>query len=318
MIAITGAAGFIGSNLASRLAHEGADLVLVDHPLTPDKHLGWPGLKGLRFIQHMDFLNELEYNRLAPEAVFHLGACSSTTETDWNYLLRNNIEYSQRVWDWCAKHEKPLIYASSAATYGDGSLGFDDATHASMLKPLNLYGKSKNDFDIWVLQSIAEGKTAPPRWAGVKFFNVYGPREAHKGNMASVVWKAYQQILQNGEVKLFRSNTSAIKDGEQKRDFVFVEDCIDHMLWFWKSPHGGGLYNSGTGKARTFLDLVKAVFTALGKEPNIKFMDMPPEISGQYQNFTEATLKKIQSTGFAKPATSLEDGVAQYMRSVGA
>ncbi|HEX9829195.1 MAG TPA: ADP-glyceromanno-heptose 6-epimerase [Bacteroidota bacterium] len=316
MIAVTGAAGFIGSNLATRLATAGSELVLIDHPLTPGKHLNWPGLKGFRFLEHLNFLDELEQNRLTPDAVFHLGACSSTTETDWNFLLKNNLEYSQRLWNWCAREQKPLVYASSAATYGDGSLGFDDTTHPEKLRPLNLYGRSKNDFDIWVYKQIAEGRKTPLRWAGLKFFNVYGPREAHKGAMASVVWKAYQQIMTNGEVKLFRSNDPAIKDGEQKRDFVFVEDCIDHMLWLWQSPHAGGLYNSGTGLARTFLDLVLAVFSALNKEPRIQFIDMPAELSEQYQNFTEATMEKIRSTGFTTPHTSLENGVTKYLTSL--
>jgi len=316
MIAVTGAAGFIGSNLATRLATAGSELVLVDHPLTPGKHLNWPGLKGFRFLEHLDFLEELEQNRFTLDAMFHLGACSSTTETDWNFLLKNNLEYSQRLWNWCAREHKPLVYASSAATYGNGSLGFDDTTHPEKLRPLNLYGRSKNDFDIWVYEQIAEGRKTPPRWAGLKFFNVYGPREAHKGAMASVVWKAYQQIMAHGEVKLFRSNDPAIKDGEQKRDFVFVEDCIDHMLWLWQSPHAGGLYNSGTGFARTFLDLVLAVFSALNKEPHIRFIDMPAELSGQYQNFTEATMQKIRSTGFAKPYTPLENGVTKYLTSL--
>ena len=316
MIAVTGAAGFIGSNLATRLATAGSELVLIDHPLTPGKHLNWPGLKGFRFLEHLNFLDELEQNRLTPDAVFHLGACSSTTETDWNFLLKNNLEYSQRLWNWCAREQKPLVYASSAATYGNGSLGFDDTTHPEKLRPLNLYGRSKNDFDIWVYKQIAEGRKTPLRWAGLKFFNVYGPREAHKGAMASVVWKAYQQIMTNGEVKLFRSNDPAIKDGEQKRDFVFVEDCIDHMLWLWQSPHAGGLYNSGTGLARTFLDLVLAVFSALNKEPRIQFIDMPAELSEQYQNFTEATMEKIRSTGFTTPHTSLENGVTKYLTSL--
>ena len=314
MIAVTGAAGFIGSNLATRLASEGVEVVLVDHPIAPSKYSNLQGLKGFRFIEHLDFLDLLERDLLVPEAVFHLGACSSTTETNWDYLVWNNVEYSQRIWNWCCQRSKPLIYASSAATYGDGSRGFEDTTHPSDLRPLNLYGRSKNDFDIWTVRNLEDGKPTPPHWAGVKFFNVYGPREAHKGDMASVVWRAHQQIFRDGEVKLFRSNAAGIKDGEQRRDFVFGEDCIDHMLWLWKSPHAGGLYNSGTGHARTFLDLVKAVFAALGREPRIRFIDMPPEIACQYQNLTQATMKKMQSTGFDKPATSLESGVAQFVR----
>jgi ADP-L-glycero-D-manno-heptose 6-epimerase len=313
MIAVTGAAGFIGSNLAARLCAEGAELVLVDHPLTSDKLVNWTGLKYFRFFEHVDFLKELQSGRLPLDAVFHLGACSSTTETDWEYLRRNNIEYSQQLWNWCAEARVPMIYASSAATYGDGSQGFDDTTAPDQLHPLNAYGRSKNDFDIWVCEQVSRGEKTPPRWAGVKFFNVFGPREFHKKGMASVVSKAYQQIATGGRVSLFRSNTEAIRDGEQRRDFVFVEDCIDHMLWLWRSPQPGGLYNSGTGNARTFLDLVNAVFSALGKKPDIKFIDMPPGLSEQYQNFTQAAMEKLRSKGYSKPYTSLEDGVSRFV-----
>lgn len=316
MIAVTGAAGFIGSNLAIRLAAEGAELVLVDHPLTAGKQVDWPGFRKFRLFQHLDFLEALEKGRLDLDAVFHLGACSSTTETNWEYLQSNNIEYSRRLWQWCAREGKPLIYASSAATYGNGSRGFDDTTPPQDLTPLNLYGRSKNDFDIWVNEQTAAGHKAPPNWAGVKFFNVYGPRESHKADMASVVWKAYRQIVNDGEVSLFRSNNAAIRDGEQRRDFVFVEDCIDHMLWLWRSPHAGGLYNSGTGHARTFVDLVRAVFAALNKEQRIRFIDMPPGLSAQYQNFTEAPMAKMRATGFTTPHTSLEHGVARYIGSL--
>jgi ADP-L-glycero-D-manno-heptose 6-epimerase len=313
MIAITGAAGFIGSNLALRLSAEGAELLLVDHPLTPAKLVNQSGLEGFRFLEHLDFLDELESGRLKPDAIFHLGACSDTTESDWEYLRRNNIEYSQRIWQWCAREQRPLIYASSAATYGDGAGGFDDTTPSEQLTPLNPYGRSKNEFDIWVSEQIAHGAVLPPRWAGMKFFNVYGAREAHKGRMASVVWMAYQQIRTSGDVALFRSNDATIRDGEQKRDFVFVEDCIDHMLWLWRSPHSGGVYNSGTGHARTFLDLVHAVFAALGQEPRIRFIDMPTDLSRQYQNFTQATMEKIKATGYRKEPTALEEGVASYV-----
>ena len=316
MIAVTGAAGFIGSNLAARLSADGNDLLLTDYPLTASKLVNWLGLKRFHFVEHLEFLKALEDNHLSPDAVFHLGACSSTTETDWKYLQRNNIEYSQQIWNWCAQNKKPFIYASSAATYGDGSVGYDDRTPPERLQPLNLYGRSKNEFDAWVLKQISDGKKSPPRWAGLKFFNVYGPRESHKGSMASVVWKAYRQIETVGEVSLFRSNDPTIRDGEQKRDFVFVEDCIDHMLWLLQFPNAEGLYNSGTGHARTFLDLVRAVFAALNKEPRIRFIDMPENLSAQYQNFTEAVMTKLQTAGYRKKATSLEDGVAKYISSL--
>lgn len=309
MIAVTGAAGFIGSNLALRLAGQGHDLLLVDHPLTGAKSGNLTDLKQFRVMGHDEFLTHLEHDRPKLAGVFHLGACSSTTETDWDYLERNNVGYSQAVWRWCAAHGCPLVYASSAATYGDGSAKFDDHTPPEHLHPLNLYGKSKNDFDAWALAEVAAGRSAPPGWAGLKFFNVYGPREGHKGGMASVVWQAYRQITATGEMRLFRSNDPAIPDGGQRRDFVFVRDCIDHMLWLWRNPQASGIYNSGTGTARTFADLVAAVFAALGREPTIRFIDMPPALSAQYQNYTQADMTKLREAGYDQPPTTLEYGV---------
>jgi ADP-L-glycero-D-manno-heptose 6-epimerase len=311
MIAVTGAAGFIGSNLAHRLASDGHELLLVDR----HESTNLAGLTKSHFIKHDAFLGELAGDRASPEAVFHLGACSSTTETNWDFLTEINIHYSQKLWEWCAKHQRPLIYASSAATYGDGSKGFDDRTPPTQLSPLNLYGRSKNDFDRWALEQAARG-SAPPRWAGLKFFNVYGPREEHKGRMASVVWHARRQILESGEMRLFRSNDPAIKDGEQRRDFVFVGDCIEHMLWLWKQPVPNAIYNSGTGTARTFLDLTHATFAAMGREPRITFIDMPADVAGQYQNYTQADMSKLRQTGFDRPPTKLEEGVASAIRSL--
>ncbi len=302
MIAITGAAGFIGANLAHRLNRE-RELLLVDQaPARPDV----PNLHGLErhtYAGHREFLDRLD--DLRPEAVFHLGACSSTTETNWDYLRENNLEYTQRLWNWCARNERPFLYASSAATYGDGSKGFDDLTPPTDLTPLNLYGKSKNDFDIWAL----EQRDTPPRWAGLKFFNVYGPRESHKGRMASVVFQTYRQIQATGGMKLFRSTDPKYADGGQLRDFVFVDDCVEHLLWLWKHPHPGGVYNSGTGQARSFHDLAKAVFDSLGLPPIISFIDMPSDLAKQYQNFTQAKTTKLRGVGCTVPPTSLEDGV---------
>lgn len=220
MIVVTGAAGFIGSNLARRLADAGHHLLLVDQALTAGKADNLAGLERFAFIEPEPFLAMLGRDRPRLDAVFHLGACSATTETDWAYLERNNLGYSQAVWEWCAANGCPLVYASSAATYGDGSLGFDDRTPPERLVPLNLYGKSKNDFDNWALAQVRDGRAAPPGWAGMKFFNVYGPREAHKGGMASVVWQAHRQIRETGEVRLFRSNAPSVEDGGQRRDFV--------------------------------------------------------------------------------------------------
>lgn len=313
MIVVTGAAGFIGSNLAHRLAADGAELTLVDHRLTPAKAANLAGLRSFRFVEHDLFLDELGRRVASYEAIFHLGACSSTTETDADYLQRNNVGYSQAVWTWCSAYGTPLVYASSAATYGDGGRGFDDRTPPEKLAPLNLYGKSKNDFDRWALAELAAGRPRPPGWAGLKFFNVYGPREQHKGSMASVAWQAYRQIQATGVVKLFRSTDPAYPDGGQRRDFVFVDDCVDHMLWLWKNPQASSIYNSGTGAARTFVDLAKAVFAALGQEPRIEFIDMPATLARQYQNYTQADMSKLRSAGYDRSPTSLESGVARYV-----
>jgi ADP-L-glycero-D-manno-heptose 6-epimerase len=313
MIAITGAAGFIGSNLAHHLARDNCDLLLVDREPTLEKSPNLAGLKDSTILRHDAFLDQLESNRITPDAIFHLGACSSTTETNWDFLVDVNIRYSQRLWAWCAANQRPLIYASSAATYGDGAMGFNDRTAPESLRPLNLYGKSKNDFDAWVLQQVAQGKPAPPKWAGLKFFNVYGPREAHKHRMASVVWHARRQILDTGEMRLFRSNDPTIADGEQRRDFVFVDDCVNHMTWLWKNPAPNCIYNSGTGTARTFLDLTRAVFAALHREPRITFIDMPPDVAGQYQNYTQADMTRLRDAGYTRPPTPLESGVTKTL-----
>lgn len=304
MIAITGAAGFIGSNLAHRLNND-ADLLLVDQSVSQPDCPNWTGLKNHRYANHIDFLKRLDHREIEPDVIFHLGACSSTTETNWNFLREINLEYTQRLWSWCVERGRSFIYASSAATYGDGSQGFDDRTPPDQLTPLNLYGKSKNDFDIWALKQ----SQVPPRWAGLKFFNVYGPRESHKGRMASVVYQTYLQILSTGTMKLFRSTDPRYPDGGQLRDFVFVEDCINHMLWLWKNDHPGGLYNSGTGTARSFFDLAAAVFVALGRTPNITFIDMPADLARQYQNYTQAEMTKLRDCGCHVPATTLEEGV---------
>jgi ADP-L-glycero-D-manno-heptose 6-epimerase len=317
MIAVTGAAGFIGSNLAHALAADGADLLLVDHPLTAAKAPNLIGLPRYSFSEHDGFLDDLDADRVRPEAVFHLGACSATTETDWAYLRRNNLEYTQRLWAWCARRGVPFVYASSAATYGDGSRGFDDRTPPAELEPLNLYGRSKNEFDVWALAEVAAGRPAPPRWAGLKFFNVYGPREGHKQRMASVAWQAYRQIHTSGQVRLFRSAHPDYPDGGQLRDFVFVDDCVRHMLWLWRNDHPGGVYNSGTGTPRSFLDLATAVFLAMGLPPNISFIDMPADLARQYQNYTRATTDKLRGVGCELPPTPLEIGVRRYVAWMG-
>jgi ADP-L-glycero-D-manno-heptose 6-epimerase len=314
MIAVTGAAGFIGSNLAHTLAAEGHSLLLVDHDITPAKAANLAGLSRFAFSRHDHFLADLSAGRVGPDAIFHMGACSATTETNWDYLRRNNVEYSQALWNWCAAKGKPFTYASSAATYGSGECGFDDRTPPTELAPLNLYGKSKNDFDIWALAEVAAGRPRPPKWAGLKFFNVYGPREPHKGRMASVVYQTWRQVKATGGMKLFRSTDPRYPDGGQLRDFVFVGDCVNHMLWLWRNDAKGGLYNSGTGAPRTFLDLAGAVFAALGLPARVSFIDMPADWARQYQNYTCAEVSKLRAAGGTIPATVLEDGVRQTVR----
>jgi ADP-L-glycero-D-manno-heptose 6-epimerase len=309
MIAVTGAAGFIGSNLAHRLAAEGHSLLLVDHDITPAKAANLAGLPRFAFSRHDHFLDDLAAERVQPEVIFHLGACSATTETNWDYLQRNNVEYTRSLWNWCAKHSKPLLYASSAATYGDGLRGFDDRTPPSELTPLNRYGKSKNDFDLWALSEVEKGADAPPKWAGLKFFNVYGPREPHKGRMASVVYQTWKQVKATSGMNLFLSTDPRFADGGQLRDFVFAGDCVNHLLWLWRHSAPNGLYNSGSGTPRTFFDLATAVFEALGLTPRISFIDMPADLARQYQNFTCAEMSKLRAAGCDIPATGLEAGV---------
>jgi len=304
MIAITGAAGFIGSNLAHQLHGTGRKLLLVDGA----ENLGnLVGLDSHTFLKPAEFLAACDSGTVQPEAIYHLGACSNTTEQNWDYLQRNNIEYSQTLWNHSVRSGAAFVYASSAATYGDGSRGFDDTTPPEQLLPLNLYGKSKNDFDAW---AIAQARK-PKRWAGLKFFNVYGPREASKGQMASVVWQAFRQVMSVGRVRLFRSNDPKYADGCQLRDFVLVGDCIAHLRWCATQQQPGGVYNSGTAQARTFLDLVHAVFATLDRVPIIEWIDMPASLSKQYQNYTRAEMHKLRTAGYAQLPTSLEAGVRQ-------
>ncbi len=311
-IIVTGAAGFIGANLVRALNRKGEDrLILVDHIAESEK---WKNLLEVKFLDYFDkeeFLPLLEKGYFGKiKAIFHLGACSDTTVKDVNYLIENNYRYSQRLALFAIKKGITFIYASSAATYGDGSLGFsDDHELIPRLKPLNPYGFSKQLFDLWLYYNgLLE------RVVGLKYFNVFGEREFHKGEMRSVVLKAYEQIKETGKVRLFKSYHPDFADGEQKRDFVYVQDAVEMTLFFLEHPEAKGIFNVGTGKARSFNDLVKAVFKALGLSPNIEYIEMPEKIRNQYQYFTQADISKIRRAGYNKPITELEEAVEKYVK----
>ena len=316
MILITGGAGFIGSVLAKKLndlGHE--DLVIVDKLESSTK---WKNLRGIKYSEyiHADELFAGEYDDLIAEAdlVFHMGACSATTEKDVDFLMRNNVAYTKALFRFAAAKNIPFIYASSAATYGEGEQGYsDDHSKIPSLVPMNPYGYSKQLVDEWILKE----EHKPDHWFGLKFFNVYGPNEYHKEDMRSLVHKAFEQIQQMGSVKLFKSHRSDFKDGEQLRDFIYVKDVVQAMLLLAdpdKSAHSG-IYNLGTGKARSFHDLVKATFKAMNKEAKIEFIDMPESIRGQYQYFTEADMTKMKKALPEMTFTSLEEGVADYVQN---
>ncbi|HTA81910.1 MAG TPA: ADP-glyceromanno-heptose 6-epimerase [Bacteroidia bacterium] len=313
MIVVTGAAGFIGSCLVRKLNDERFfDIVVVDDFSNKSKA---DNLEGKKFVQqvHRDELaNWLKQNHRFVQFVFHIGARTDTTEMSVEIFNKLNLNYTKEVWKLCAEFGLPLVYASSAATYGGGEHGYDDdITKIDKLKPLNPYGDSKNEFDKWALKE----KTAPYFWAGLKFFNVYGPNEYHKARMASVIFHAYNQIKSGGEVKLFHSHRPDYKDGEQMRDFVYVKDVVDICYFLLHHRRDSGIYNLGSGKARTFLDLVKNIFYALDKEPQIKFIDTPIDIRDKYQYFTEANMNKIRSIGYDQPFQTLEQGVNDYVKN---
>jgi ADP-L-glycero-D-manno-heptose 6-epimerase len=313
MIVITGAAGFIGSVLVGKLNELGLqNLVLVDDF---SKHEKDPNLANKLFFEKIErdfFLEWLDVNHKDIDFIFHIGARSATTEFNLEVLNKLNLHYTQKVWTLCSRYQIPLIYASSAATYGLGEFGYDDShSIVENLQPLNPYGRSKNDFDKWALKQ----ETAPPFWAGLKYFNVYGPNEYHKGSMASVVLHAYNQIKNNGEVKLFKSHHPDYSDGMQLRDFVYVKDVVDVMIFLMKNKAESGLYNVGTGHAQSFLDLANATFSALQLEPNIVFVPTPENIRDKYQYFTEAKMDKLRAQGYASAFSRLEEGVTDYVQN---
>ena len=311
MIVITGAAGFIGSCLITRLNKDGFnDLILVDDFSTEEKEKNFEGKKFTECIDRKKFFSWLENNQRFVQFIFHIGARTDTTEFDMSVFDELNLNYSKEVWNACVAHGIPLVYASSAATYGDGEFGYQDSHEiVEKLHPLNPYGISKNEFDKWALKQ----KKAPYFWAGLKFFNVYGPNEYHKGRMASVIFHAFNQIGATGKMKLFRSHNPQYKDGEQLRDFVYVKDVTEVCMFLLHHRKDSGIYNLGSGKARTFLDLVKNTFKAMNKEEHIDFIDTPADLRDKYQYFTEADMKKLRSIGYTKPFSTLEEGVNDYV-----
>ena len=312
MIVITGAAGFIGSCMVERLNQAGyKNLIIVDDFSRTDKESNLKDKQFQKQVHRNEFTAWLWENYTDVSAIYHLGARTDTTEQDWQIFLELNLDYSKAIWELCSKHQIPLIYASSAATYGLGELGYIDRHDIiDKLVPLNPYGRSKNEFDKWALQQEHQ----PPHWYGLKFFNVYGPNEYHKGRMASVIFHTVKQIKAKGEMKLFRSHRADVADGQQSRDFVYIKDVTDVLFWLLQEKPKNGLYNLGTGKARSFWDLAANTFKAMGLEPNISFIDTPADIRDTYQYFTEANMDKLIQAGYAKPFYSLEDGIQDYVQ----
>lgn len=312
MIVITGAAGFIGSCLASRLNNEGyTDLILVDDFSRAEKKSNWENLIYSEKVDRNQFFDWAAGKGNRIQFIFHIGARTDTTEFDRKLLQLLNTDYTKRIWELCVQEGIPLIYASSAATYGLGEYGFtEDESLIHKLQPLNPYGWSKHEFDLWALGQ----KVSPFFWAGLKFFNVYGPNEYHKGRMASVVFHATGQIRKTGELKLFRSHRPDVEDGEQKRDFVYVDDVVDVMLYLMHKRSGSGIYNLGSGVASSFNQLAACIFRAMDMQPAIRYIDTPPDIRDKYQYYTCADMSKLRAAGYDKPFTSLQDGVDDYIR----
>lgn len=311
-VIVTGAAGFIGSCLAGFLNRQGYEnLILVDDFSEHRKDQNLAGKKYLHKIERGDLFTWLKKEKPPVDFVFHIGARTDTTEFDYTIFEQLNVQYSRDMWNYCAANNIPLVYASTAASYGSGEFGYDDE-HALIprLQPLNPYGISKNEFDKWALLQDRQ----PPFWAGLKFFNVYGPNEYHKGRMASVIFHAFNQIRQSGKVKLFKSHRPDFKDGEQLRDFIYVKDILKVCYWLMKRRPSPGIYNLGTGKARTFHDLVSATFQSLSLENNIEFIPMPEDIRDKYQYYTEAKMDKLRKAGYGDEFTSLEEGVKDYVQ----
>lgn len=320
VIIVTGAAGFIGSCMVQFLNDNGFEnLILVDDFGVEGKRKNWESKKFIQIVERYHLFQWLKEKEPLIEAVIHLGARTDTTEFNYAVHEELNVQYSKNIWNYCTEKAIPLIYASSAATYGAGEFGYDDSHELPFkLQPLNPYGISKNEFDKWALMQTSH----PPYWTGLKFFNIYGPNEYHKARMASVIWHSFNQIKKDGVVKLFKSHRPDFKDGEQLRDFVYVKDLVKVMFWMyelmfnkqWKMEHNG-LYNLGTGKARSFYDLAVATFKGLDLQPNIVFVDMPEDIRDKYQYFTEANMQKLHDAGYIQSFYTLEQGVDEYVRN---
>ena len=313
MIVVTGAAGFIGSCLVKKLNDLGHEnIILVDDFTIKSKERNLQNKAYIQKVSRNVFIDWLKQNKKTIDFIFHIGARTDTTEFNKETLKKLNTDYSKNIWNYCIDTKTPLVYASSAATYGIGENGYEDSHEIiNKLKPLNPYGESKNDFDIWVLKQ----KTTPPFWAGLKFFNVYGPNEYHKGRMASVIFHAFNQIQADQKMKLFRSHNENYKNGEQLRDFIYVKDVISICMFLYSNKPKSGIYNVGTGKARSFNDLTKSTFNALNINIDISYIDTPADIRDKYQYFTEASMNKLISVGYTKPFISLEDGVKDYVNN---
>jgi ADP-L-glycero-D-manno-heptose 6-epimerase len=319
MIVITGGAGMIGSIIAWHLNTKlGRDDLIITDRITHEAQ--WQNLVHRHYVEYLDkdqLFDWLEDNDHVT-AVIHMGAISATTERDFNKLVADNIHYSQDLWSWCAEHEVPFFYASSAATYGGGERGYNDLS-IDHLRPLNGYGYSKHFFDQWVLRQVADKQPTPPAWAGFKFFNVYGPNEYHKERMASVAFHTFNQFKETGTMKLFKGTKAGVEDGMQLRDFVYVKDAASVVAYFLnaglsKRNAPNGIYNIGTGEARSFKDLATNVMTSMTREPHITYIDMPLDLQGKYQYFTQASMDKLRKAGYKTPFTSLEDGVKDYVQ----
>lgn len=316
MILVTGGAGFIGSNLQAALAQRGHETIVVDWLGDAGKWRNLGKHPPARIVPPEE-IDDLLASHPPIEMVFHLGAVSATTATDGDHVWATNVELSLKLWHWCAARGVRFVYASSAATYGNGAQGFEDdysTAHLGTLRPLNLYGWTKHAFDLNVARMVANGQPRPPQWAGLKFFNVYGPNEYHKGSMISVVKVKHDEVAQGQAVRLFRSDQEGLPDGQQKRDFIWVGDVVDVMLWLLDTPGANGLFNVGTGQARTYLDLAHAVSDAAGQQRAVEFIDMPVNLRGQYQSFTEASPARLRAAGYNGQFTPLELGIRRYVQ----